>query len=300
VIILPPLIEEATRLLRATLPSTVRIRTVVEAGDLAARADAAQVQQVVVNLCTNAAQAMGGQGMLEIRLDRCVLTGERVFSHGTLAPGNYARIRVMDTGHGMDQPTLERIFEPFFTTRPAGTGLGLSSVHGIVADHDGALDVVSRPGAGSVFDAYFPQVEMTEAADEPDPSGVTSLNGGHGETIMLVDDEMVLVRLGEDVLAALGYEPVGFTDGASALAAFRANPDRFDLVLTDEVMPGMTGSQLAAALHRIRPDLPIVLMTAHRVPAGTRQLSAIGIRAVLHKPLLARDIMESLGRCLHW
>jgi signal transduction histidine kinase len=298
---LAPLIEEAIRLLRATLPSTVRIRTTVAAGDLAVRADAAQVQQVVVNLCTNAAQAMEGQGTLEIGVDRAVLTGERTLSHGTLPAGAYIRMRVRDTGHGMDRPTLERIFEPFFTTKPAGTGtgLGLSSVHGIVADHGGALNVLSQPGAGSVFEAYLPQADTAATPAEPDRAQTAPPRGGRGETILLVDDEMVLVRLGEDMLAALGYEPVGFNDGAAALAAFRADPARFDLMLTDEVMPGMTGSQLAAAVHQIRPDLPIVLMTGHQAPAGPHRLTATGIRAVLRKPLLARDLVDCLGRWLH-
>jgi signal transduction histidine kinase len=294
-----PLIEEAIGLLHATLPSTVRIRTTSVAGDLAVRADAAQVQQVVVNLCTNAAQAMDGQGTLEIGVDRTVLTGERTLSHGTLPAGAYILIRVRDTGHGMDRPTLERIFEPFFTTKPTGTGLGLSSVHGIVADHGGALNVLSQPGAGSVFEAYLPQADTAATLAEPDPPQTAPPRGGRGETILLVDDETVLVQLGEDMLAALGYEPVGFDDGAAALAAFRADPARFDLVLTDEVMPGMTGSQLAAAVHQIRPDLPIVLMTGHRASAGPRRLTAIGIRAVLHKPLLARDLVDCLGRWLH-
>jgi CheY-like chemotaxis protein len=296
---LPPLIEEAISLLRATLPSTVCIRTTVTAGDLAVRADAAQVQQVVVNLCTNAAQAMDGQGTLEIDVDRTILTGERTLSHGTLPAGVYIRICVRDTGHGMDQPTLERIFEPFFTTKPAGTGLGLSSVHGIVADHGGALNVLSQPGVGSVFEAYLPQADITATPAEPDRPQTVPLRGGRGETILLVDDETVLVQLGEDMLAALGYEPIGFNDGAAALAAFRADPDRFDLVLTDEVMPGMTGSQLAAAVHQIRPDLPIVLMTGHRAPAGPHRLTATGIRDVLRKPLLARDLVDCLGRWLH-
>jgi CheY-like chemotaxis protein len=266
------------------------------------RADTAQVQQVVVNLCTNAVQAMDGQGTLEIDVDRTILTGERTLSHGTLPAGVYIRICVRDTGHGMDQPTLERIFEPFFTTKPAGTGtgLGLSSVHGIVADHGGALNVLSQPGVGSVFEAYLPQADITATPAEPNRPQTVPLRGGRGETILLVDDETVLVQLGEDMLAALGCEPVGFNDGASALAAFQADPDRFDLVLTDEVMPGMMGSQLAAAVHQIRPDLPIVLMTGHQAPAGPHRLTATGIHSVLRKPLLARDLVDCLGRWLHW
>jgi signal transduction histidine kinase/ActR/RegA family two-component response regulator len=290
-------VGEAVDLLRASLPATLAIRLQLEADDAAVLGDPTQLQQVVVNLATNAAQTMQGRGTLAIALDTVDLAADLALSHGTLVAGRYVRLTVSDAGQGMDDATLERIFEPFFTTKAAdsGTGLGLSTVHGIVANHGGAINVRSRPGAGSAFEVYLAQTETSaasgEQAEAPTPRG-------RGETVLLVDDETPLVLLGEEMLAALGYEPVGFDSSAKGLAAFRADPDRFDLVLTDEIMPGMTGTQLAVALHRIRPELPIVLMTGHGGPPQAHRLRAAGICEVLRKPLSSADIASALARHL--
>jgi DNA-binding NtrC family response regulator len=168
-------------------------------------------------------------------------------------------------------------------------------VHGIVSDHGGAIDVRSKPGAGSSFAAYFRQAEAPPADDD---SGEAPWPLGQGETILVVDDERPLVRLGEEMLAAIGYEPVGFDASPAALRAFRAEPDRFDLVLTDEFMPEMTGTELALKLHEIRPDLPILLMTGHGAAVEARRAHAAGIREVLKKPLLSADLAEGLARHL--
>ena len=221
----------------------------------------------------------------------------RALSHGTLAAGRYARLTVSDTGRGMDAATAERVFEPFFTTKAAGsgTGLGLSTVHGIVADHGGAINVRSRPGEGSTFEVYLARTQAPATSAAPAAAPAPS---GRGETVLLVDDETPLVLLGEEMLAALGYEPVGFDSSAEALAAFRADPDRFDLVLTDEIMPGMTGTELAVALHRAPAgaadhpdDRPRRRLAPHR-------LRAAGIREVLRKPLSTAEIAASLTRQL--
>ena len=289
-----PVVGEALDLLRASLPATLAIRPQLGPDGARLIGNATQLQQVVMNLCTNAAQAVEGRGAIDVRLDTVGVAGERRLSHGTLRAGRYIRLAVTDTGPGMDAAVMERVFEPFFTTkRPGrGTGLGLATVHGIVTQHGGALNVSSRRGLGSTFETYFPQTEegagddgQVEAAAPP----------GHGETILLVDDERSLVTLGEEMLAVLGYEPVGFHDSTAALAAFRADPQRFDLVLTDEVMPAMTGTELATALHRIRPELPIVLMTGYVEPVETRALAAAGIREVLKKPLLSRPLASCLA-----
>ena len=239
----------------------------------------------------------GGEGVIDVTLDVVALETGRALSHGALAAGRYVRLIVRDSGHGMDAATLERIFEPFFTTKAVGTGtgLGLAMVHGIVSDHGGAIDVRSKPGAGSSFAAYFQQAEAPLADDE---RGEAPLPLGQGETILLVDDEGPLVLLGEEMLAAIGYEPIGFDKSSAALAAFRADPDRFDLVLTDELMPEMTGTELASALHEIRPDLPILLMTGHRGLVESRSFGAAGIREVLKKPLLSADLAKGLARHL--
>ena len=292
-----PVVEETVDLLRASLPTTIAIRTKLEAENATVLGDPTQLQQVVVNLSANAAQSMDGHGTVEIALDAVEFARDLALSHGTLAAGRYVRLTVSDAGCGMDDATAERIFEPFFTTKAAGsgTGLGLSTVHGIVADHGGAINVKSRPGEGSVFEVYLARTEALATSAAPTQAPAPC---GRGETVLLVDDETPLVLLGEEMLAALGYEPVGFDSSAKALAAFRADPDRFDLLLTDEIMPGMTGTQLAAALHRIRPDLPIILMTGHSGEIRSHRLRAAGICGVLKKPLLSREMAESLARHL--
>jgi len=168
-------------------------------------------------------------------------------------------------------------------------------VHGIVSDHGGAIDVQSAPGAGSSFEAYFRQAEAPAADDE---RGEAPVPLGRGEAILFVDDERPLVLLGEEMLAEIGYEPIGFDESPAALAAFRADPDRFDLVLTDEIMPEMTGTELASALHEIRPDLPIILMTGYGGTVEARASRAAGIREVLKKPLLTADLAKGLARHL--
>jgi signal transduction histidine kinase/ActR/RegA family two-component response regulator len=294
------LLEETAGLLRAALPPTIALRLRLPDehapdGDAIALGEPERVQQVVMNLCTNAAHAMTGHGIIDVALEPVALDTEQVLSHGALAAGRYVRLSVRDSGHGMDAATLDRIFEPFFTTKEAGvgTGLGLAMVHGIVADHGGAIDVHSRPGAGSSFEVYFRQAKDPPADDDRTDA---PLPIGRGETILIVDDEKPLVQLGEEMVAALGYEPIGFDDSTRALAAFRADPQRFDLVLADEIMPGMTGTQLAAALHAIRPDLPILLMTGF---GGAVESAPTDACEILKKPLLPTDIASAIARHLH-
>jgi CheY-like chemotaxis protein len=241
---------------------------------------------------------MQGYGILVVALDMVEAAADLALSHGVLQAGRYVRLTVSDTGRGMDEATMERIFDPFFTTKAVsgGTGLGLSTVHGVVADHGGAINVRSRPGEGSTFEAYFAQAERSALGDG---EVVAPVPRGCGETILLVDDDRSLVLLGEEMLAELGYEPVGLASAVQALATFRADPRRFDLVLTDMVMPEMTGIELAAALHELQPELPIILMTGYSGPVRSRQFHAASIREVLKKPLRSRDMAESITRHLH-
>jgi CheY-like chemotaxis protein len=205
---------------------------------------------------------------------------------------------VSDTGRGILPAVLERMFDPFFTTKGVGdgTGLGLSLVHGIVADFGGAIDVATQPGAGTTFTVWLPA-----AGETPRPLAETAreLPHGNGETVMIVDDERALVALAEETLAALGYEPAGFDSSVAALEAFRAEPGRYDLVLTDETMPDLSGVELACEVRRTRPELPIVLMSGYSGAQLAERAHAVGVAEVLRKPLVARDIAEALGRALY-
>ena len=291
-----PVVAEAIELMRASFPA-IAIRTDLNAGRASIRGDPTELQQVVINLGTNAAQAMDGRGTLHVELEAFESIEDLTLSHGSLPKGSYVRLVVRDTGQGMDRGTIDRMFEPFFTTKPVGqgTGLGLSTVHGIVTQHGGAINVRSRPGRGTTFKVYFPRSE--DAAEDKEAAQAPARRG-HGETILIVDDDKPLVLLGEEMLAALGYEPVGFDSSSAALAAFHADPKRFDLVLTDEVMPEITGTELAGVFHQVRPDLPIILMTGNDRPVQQDRLTSAGIREVLSKPLLSRAIANSLARQL--
>jgi PAS domain S-box-containing protein len=288
-------VEEALAAIAASLPLGVRLERQLAAGDAAVLGDATQIHQVVMNLCTNAVQAMRSSGTLGVSVETVQLVEWRRVATTQLAPGCYVKICVRDTGFGIAPDVLERIFDPFFTTKVVGvgTGLGLSLVHGIVTDLGGGIEVDSRVGVGSDFTVHLPwhgSAQTTEAQSEP-------VADGNGETILLVDDEETLVRLGEETMAALGYEPVGFASSTAALASFRATPERFDVVFSDEAMPEMTGCELAREIRRIRPDIPIVLMTGYVTPALVERARALGISDVLAKPLVARDIAHTLAEC---
>jgi CheY-like chemotaxis protein len=238
---------------------------------------------------------MKSSGTLTVALD-VTETGEIVAATNRLPAGRYVRLSVRDTGVGIGPNMLERIFDPFFTTRDVGvgTGLGLSLVHGIVTELGGGIRVESAPGEGAAFTVYLPPCAaraVPTTVDDKVPFGT-------GETILLVDDEEALVQLGEEMIASLGYEPVGYTSSAAALAAFRESPERFQAVLSDESMPEMTGSDLAREIRALRPDVPIVLMSGYVTPLVASRASSIGVAEVLAKPLVARDIGRSLARVL--
>ncbi|MGH8729721.1 MAG: ATP-binding protein [Burkholderiales bacterium] len=288
---------ETVEMLRASLPAGIELKVNLTAGNASVIGDATQIHQVVMNLCSNAIQAMASGGVLDVKLDRVAFDEPKVFSHGRITPGGYLRLEVSDTGAGIEPKLLERIFDPFFTTKGVGdgTGLGLSLVHGIVRDHGGGIDVHSRPGTGSTFEVYLP---IAGEIVEPATSAQAEVAPGRGETVMLVDDEQALVALGEEMLAELGYEPVGFQDSVAALAAFQTNPQRFDAVLTDETMPGMTGTELAREIRKLRPDIPVLLMSGYRGRALAARAATSGINDLLKKPLQSHDIAASLARAL--
>jgi signal transduction histidine kinase/CheY-like chemotaxis protein len=291
-------VAEALETIAATLPAGVVLERRLGAGDAAVLGDATQIHQVVMNLCANAVQAMRAEGRLLVSLDRVVLDAPLAVTTRTLAPGDYVRLAVADSGSGIEPRLLERIFDPFFTTKEVGvgTGLGLSLVHGIVADLGGGIAVDSRLGQGSTFTIHLPAADVV-AAPAASLSGA-EVPQGSGQVVLLVDDEEPLVRLCEEMLAGLGYEPVGFVSSRAALAALQANPQRFDLLLSDESMPGLTGSEFAAEARRLRPDLPVVLMTGFVSPPLLQQARAAGVSEVLAKPLAAAEIARALAAAL--
>jgi PAS domain S-box-containing protein len=291
-------VEETLELLAASLPADVRLERRLDAADLAVVGDATQFHQVVMNLCMNAVQAMERAGVLTVVLKRVAVGERRLLSHGTLGPGSYVRLLVSDTGGGIPPAVLKRMFEPFFTTKRVGdgTGLGLALVHGIVADFGGVIDVETQLGVGTTFAIWLPAAGpvptlLAKPADE--------LPRGNGQTIMIVDDERALVALAEETLAGLGYDPVGFDSSIAALQSFRAEPNRFDLVLTDETMPDLTGTEIASEIRQLRPEIAIILMSGYGGPQLSERALAAGIIDVLRKPLVRRNIAESVARAMH-
>jgi PAS domain S-box-containing protein len=290
-------IIETLELLEASLPAGIRLRSRIDAANAAVIGDATYLHQVAMNLCTNAVQAMESGGLLSVVLDRADVSEPRTLSRGSLARGPYVRLIVSDTGSGIPPAVLDRMFDPFFTTKEVGegTGLGLSLVHGIVADLGGAIDVTTTAGVGTRFEIWLPVTGETAIAPA---EASRTLPRGHGETVMIVDDERPLVSLAEEIIADLGYEPVGFASSSAALEAFRATPERFDLVLTDESMPELIGTELAQAIRRLRPDIPIILMTGYGGTQLANRAADIGLSDVLRKPLHRRDLADSLARVL--
>jgi PAS domain S-box-containing protein len=290
-------IEETVMLVGASLPPRVRLEKRLNCPNTAVAGDATQIQQIAMNLLTNAFQAMGNGGTARIELDCIDVHEARPLMHGTLPAGTYVKLVVSDTGKGIAPEVLDRIFDPFFTTKGVGegTGLGLSVVHGIVVDLGGAIDVKSKPGEGTTFATWLPTSEQSAAA-APDRGGEAPC--GRGESVMVVDDEGPLVAVAEEILAELGYEPVGFHSSTAALQAFRADPHRFDAVLTDETMPDLQGSDFAREIAKLRPEVPILLMSGYAARQLGDRARASGITEVLKKPLASRDIAEALARAL--
>jgi PAS domain S-box-containing protein len=291
-------VAETFELVRGSLPASIRLEASVPELPLVVIGDATQLHQVVMNLCSNAIQAMNGGGSLRVALEAVDVSTERGFSHGALRPGRYVRLTVEDSGSGMDEATLSHIFEPFFTTKELGrgTGLGLSLVYAIVTDSGGAIDVKSVLTQGSTFAIYLPRSDAAlSAADDT----AAPLPRGNGERVLLVDNEAPMLAVTAEVLTRLGYEPVPFSDSQAALAAFEAAPWRFDVVVTDEVMPGITGTGLTSVVRRHRPDLPIVLVSGCSGPILTQHTLAAGVSELLTKPLQSRAIATTLARVLH-
>jgi signal transduction histidine kinase/ActR/RegA family two-component response regulator len=287
------LVSESMSLLRASLPASVEIVVGHLPDDVIIAGEHAQLQQVILNLCNNAAQAMddGGRIVIDVIVHR--LTSAKSLSHGELTPSRYVCLAVNDSGRGMSGPTLERIFEPFFTTRDAGNGLGLATVREIVREHRGAMHVLSSPNVGSRFETWLP----CTIADEPTlGEALEAHSAGVGKAVLVVDDDREHLLRAEELLAALGYEPVGFTHPGNALRACRDEPSRFDLVLIGHCGPASSPFEIAAELHAILPGMPILLAAPSSAELATEALLAAGISDVLHLPLNASEVASAFER----
>jgi PAS domain S-box-containing protein len=292
-----PIVKEALKFLRSTLPTTIEIRQEIQ-GEAAVLADPTEVHQVIMNLCTNAAHAMRQKGgLLDVGLHEVVVCPDGSGRVPGLSPGPYLRLSVRDTGTGMEPWMLEKIFDPYFTTKDKGegTGLGLSVVHGIITSLKGAIRVWSRPGEGSLFTVHIPAIPSATAAEGPVPEAL--LRGGP-EKVLLVDDDPIILETVTAMLRKLGYDPDARADPREALEVLRADPGRYDAVITDQTMPGMTGGELAAQILCIRPEIPVILCTGHSELITDERAKCLGIREFVMKPIEMRLMAETIRRAL--
>jgi len=297
-ILIQPIVKEALKLLRATLPTTIEIHQNIST-DSMVLADPTQMHQVIMNLCTNAYHAMSEKGgVLDVSITDTELDAEFTAKHLNTYPGPYLRLTISDTGQGIEQEALDRIFEPYFTTKGqnGGTGMGLAVVHGIVKSHGGTITVYSKPGKGSTFNVFLPKIEHAEADKEGDVRLGTIPTGK--EHILFIDDEPAIVDIGKGMLEHLGYTVEIRTSPIEALAAFTALSDKFDLIISDMTMPKMTGDELAKKILAIRPDIPIILCTGFSEHINEEQAKAIGVRKLIMKPFIMREMAEAIRQVL--
>ena len=291
------IINEALKLLRASLPTTIDIQQNLSHHSFMVFADPTQLHQILMNLCSNAAHAMGEKGgILEVNLEKIHLGGVDPLKYPGLTQGPYVKLTVSDTGQGIDQEIIGRIFEPFFTTKEVGegTGMGLAMVHGIVKSYGGEVTVSSQPEQGTTFTILLPEfmgeVGTRTAATAPLPTG--------NDSILFIDDEEMLVNMSREILKKLGYQVVAKTSSLEALKIFQAQPGKFDLVITDQTMPHMTGMQLAQEFRHLRPDIPIILCTGYSDKVSKDKLKAAGINELLMKPFIIHNLAATIRKVL--
>ena len=291
------IVKEAVKLLRPALPSTITINADIEAKAGPVRIDPTLFHQVVMNLCTNAFHAMEEcGGTLDVNLSTVRIEQDDQTDTLRRQPGDYICLTIRDTGIGIAPEIRERIFDPFYTTKESGkgTGMGLAIVHGIITSSGGFITLNSSPGQGSVFQVHLPLVTAQSSTDSETRTIVT----GGTEHILVIDDEDILVEMTTEILERLGYLVTVHTSSQEALTAFENQPDRFDLVLTDQTMPGMTGTDLARRMLQLRPDLPIILCTGYSTIITEEKAMALGIGAFLHKPLARKDLARLIRKML--
>ena len=297
IISLTPVIKEALKLLRASLPTSIEIKQNIESNLDAIFADPTQIHQVMMNLCTNAGHAMADTaGILSVSLQNIDLNAKAAALYPELNAGPYVKLSISDTGHGMDAATMDRIFDPYFTTKAQdkGTGMGLAVVHGIIKGHGGSIQVDSTPGQGSRFDILFPIMERQMVSETEE---LKALPTG-SECILFVDDEDTLIDLGKNMLKKLGYRVETWTRPFEALESFRADPHKFDLVISDMTMPSMTGDILTTQLRQIRADIPIIICTGYSERINERRAEELGIQDLIMKPFTIRRLAKTVREVL--
>ncbi len=290
-------VEEALKLIKATLPANIEILKNISSNLAPVFANGTQIHQIVMNLCTNAYYSMKTTGgLLNVSLTAVNILEEDAPSYHAMSPGNYLRLSIGDSGNGIPPDMINRIFEPYFTTKPTdeGTGLGLSTVHGIIKDHGGCVKVYSEVGVGTTFHVFLP---AAASCPENAASPVNPLPTGN-EFILFVDDEKTLTDLGRDLLERLGYRVETRTSAIDAIEAFRINSDKYDLVISDVTMPKITGDEIARQMKTIRPDIPIILCGGFSDRIHTKTVEDIGISAVLMKPVIYADLARTIRQVL--
>ncbi len=296
-VMIEPLVKEAIKLLRATIPSNIEIHHSIGPHSGSVMANPVQIQQIIMNLCTNSYHAMTEKGgVLEVGLEPKKI-GDKKAGALDLRPGRYMVLTVSDTGCGMSPEVLERIFDPYFSTKEkaVGTGLGLAVVQGIVKSYGGGISVESTPGKGSIFKVYFPLIEDAESTKQEDNQ--EPVPGGN-ESILVIDDEPTIVDTLKQVLGRLGYRVVARTSSTDALELLRETPDEFDLVITDQTMPHMTGDELAKELMKLRPGIPVILCTGFSEKITEQEAKTMGLSGFLMKPVVIRDLAVNIRRIL--
>jgi len=291
-------VAESLRLLRASLPSSIEMQAQVDEELGAVKADPTQLHQLMMNLCTNAAQAMGEKGVLRVGVEAARATAGLTGRHPELAERRLCLITVSDSGPGIPPDLLERVFEPFFTTKEpgAGTGMGLAVVHGIVARQGGAIEVESSPGEGATFRIWLP-LELQEGAEAGDENAGGGPPGGD-ESVMLVDDEAAITQMAAEMLGRLGYRVSAFTSSTEARDAFRATPHAFDILITDMTMADVSGADLAREVLKARPEMPVILCTGYSSLIDEDHARRMGIYRLIMKPMAMRELCQAVREAL--
>jgi PAS domain S-box-containing protein len=292
-------VEEALQMMRSSMPATVKIQQNIDKKCGVITADPTNLHQIIVNLCTNALHALEDEkGVIDVSLKLKNIKAGKLRGEPDISPGKFIVLKISDTGHGMDQATIERIFDPYFTTKKVGkgTGLGLAVIHGIVKEYNGFIRVQSEVGKGTSFYVHIPAIKQ-ETSTIDDTQEVTSLPTGN-ERLLIVDDESAIVNLKKVVLEQLGYKVTATTESLDALKTIRADPSQFDLIITDQTMPELTGTELTREVLQIKPDMPVILCTGHSTVISEESALAAGIKKYLQKPVNRATLSQSIRQVL--